>query len=75
MKFRHFIDIDKCKGCGLCVIVCPKKNLKLSEELNKKGYYSALQKNPENCLFCTSCCIMCPDVAITITESAEEETE
>ena len=33
------IDKDTCKGCGLCVTVCPKGILRLSEsEINAKGY-------------------------------------
>ena len=28
---------DKCKGCSLCVGVCPKGIVALSSELNAKG--------------------------------------
>ena len=34
---------DICKGCGLCVEVCPKKILKIDEKrLNSKGYNPAV---------------------------------
>jgi len=72
MAYRHFIDGDRCKGCGLCVIVCPKKVLEISGEVNAMGYFPAYQARPEDCVRCTACCIMCPDVAITITETAED---
>lgn len=71
MKYKHTVDIERCKGCGLCVEVCPKHVLEISGEINTKGYYPVYQARPENCVFCSTCCIMCPDVAITITEIAE----
>lgn len=71
MKYRHIIDIDRCKGCGLCVSVCPKDVLALSDQVNAKGYFPAYQARPEKCIFCTACCLMCPDVAITIVQEAE----
>ena len=32
---------DNCKGCGLCIEACPKKIIKLGEEINKLGYHPA----------------------------------
>ncbi len=72
MVYRHEIEVDRCKGCGLCVAVCPKKVLEISKEGNTKGYFPAYQARPEDCVFCAICCTMCPDVAITIMEIAEE---
>jgi len=63
---RIKIDADRCKGCGLCIEVCPKKILKLSEKVNKKGMKSVLCINEAECISCASCAIMCPDCAITI---------
>jgi len=73
MAYEHQIDIDHCKGCGLCVAVCPKNVLELSESVSPKGYFPAFQARPEDCIYCAICCTMCPDVAITICE-VEEET-
>jgi len=75
MTYDYIIDIERCKGCGLCIEVCPKNVLEFSRELNTKGYYPAYQARPEDCVFCATCCRMCPDVAITITESAQEAAE
>jgi len=72
MSYKHTIDIDTCKGCGLCITVCPKKVLEIADEVSSKGYYPAYQARPEDCIFCAICCTMCPDVAITITEFADE---
>ena len=74
MGYQHTIDSDRCKGCGLCIKVCPKNVLEISKDVNTKGYFPAYQARPEDCIFCTVCCIMCPDVAITISETAEEST-
>jgi 2-oxoglutarate ferredoxin oxidoreductase subunit delta len=75
MNYVYYIDRDRCKGCGLCVAVCPKKVLEISDEVNTKGYFPVYQAHPEDCVFCATCCIMCPDVALTITEAAEEMAE
>jgi len=74
MGYQHTIDSDRCKGCGLCITVCPKKVLEISKDVNTKGYFPAYQARPEDCIHCTLCCIMCPDVAITVTETVEEST-
>lgn len=74
MAYLHRIDREKCKGCGLCVAVCPKNVLELMKELNAKGYFPAYQARPEDCIHCAICCVMCPDVAISIVETAEDST-
>jgi 2-oxoglutarate ferredoxin oxidoreductase subunit delta len=74
MAFSHHIDENRCKGCGLCITVCPKNVLEISEQVSPKGYFPAFQARPEDCIFCALCCVMCPDVAITITEETEEKT-
>jgi 2-oxoglutarate ferredoxin oxidoreductase subunit delta len=71
MTYRHRIDVNYCKGCGLCVTVCPKNVLEISRELNAKGYYPAFQARPDDCIYCGACCLMCPDVAISIEKTGE----
>ena len=72
MAYEHVVDRDRCKGCGLCVAVCPKGVLDIGKELNAKGYFPVHQVRPEDCVFCALCCTMCPDVAITINEIASD---
>jgi 2-oxoglutarate ferredoxin oxidoreductase subunit delta len=71
MAYEHVVDRDRCKGCGLCVAVCPKNVLEIGQEMNTKGYFPVYQARPEDCVFCAICCTMCPDVAIAINEIAE----
>lgn len=56
-----------CKGCGLCVSVCPKKIIKLDvTRVNLKGYYPAIITNMGECVGCAACAKMCPDSVITV---------
>lgn len=60
-------DEAKCKGCGLCVSVCPKAVLELDKgRINAKGYSPAYAANPEDCIACANCAIMCPDSIISV---------
>jgi len=58
---------ELCKGCGLCVGVCPKHILELStSHLNQKGYAPVTLVDPQECIACASCALMCPDCVITV---------
>jgi len=66
---------DKCKGCKLCIEVCPNNVFSASDDFNKLGYHYAVVKNMENCNGCKKCVIICPDVAIEIYLKKEGENE
>ncbi len=58
---------DICKGCELCVSVCPVKIIELKGDvLNKKGYHPAGIREMDKCIACISCALMCPDSVITV---------
>jgi 2-oxoglutarate ferredoxin oxidoreductase subunit delta len=63
------IDIERCKGCGLCVAVCPKKTIGISKRPNKKGFFPIEVVNGD-CIGCAACSIVCPDVAIVVFRDA-----
>jgi len=65
MAGRIVIDTERCKACGLCIEVCPKKDIVVSEESNRSGYFPAKAKN-ENCTACSRCAIVCPEGIIEI---------
>ncbi len=66
------IDSERCKGCVLCVGVCPVKALEVSSEVNERGVQPVILKHPEKCTGCGLCALMCPDCAIEIDEGEGE---
>jgi 2-oxoglutarate ferredoxin oxidoreductase subunit delta len=73
MAGKIIINTERCKGCGLCVIVCPKKGIIISDKSNKSGYFPAEAKNAD-CTGCAVCAIVCPDVAIEVFREGEKVT-
>lgn len=71
-KFIVRFRPDKCKGCELCLTVCPKKIISMSSHVNSKGYCPAEIADISACIGCTSCALICPDGAISIFEDDGE---
>lgn len=73
---RKKIDLtifkERCKGCDICVQVCPEHILEMSKEVNEKGMQFAVLFAPEKCTGCTICAVMCPDLAIEIKYSDKD---
>lgn len=59
---------QRCKGCGLCVLVCPHNNIQMSKDLNETGHPYAVLADPAKCTYCAMCGRMCPDMAIEIDD-------
>ena len=56
-----------CKGCELCITICPTKILKLdTTRVNIRGYFPAIVYNLAECSGCGSCAKICPDSVITV---------
>lgn len=49
-----------CKGCGICISMCPKKVLEAAPD------GKAIVARPKDCIKCETCEIMCPDFAIRV---------
>jgi 2-oxoglutarate ferredoxin oxidoreductase subunit delta len=65
MAGKIIIDIQRCKGCGLCVQVCPKNSIVISKQSNKTGYFPAQASNAD-CTGCAMCAIICPEAIIEV---------
>jgi 2-oxoglutarate ferredoxin oxidoreductase subunit delta len=57
----------------LCVYTCDKQVLGMSTAVNSKGYHYAYMANPESCIGCTNCGIICPDGVISVYRVKVEE--
>ena len=56
-RVRKFAANERCIGCGTCVQLCPRNNIRLVDGRPSFG---------ENCIGCLSCVQLCPRAAIDI---------
>lgn len=61
--FEVIIDKSWCKGCSLCVDICPKQVLGMDDR--QKAEAVEISK----CIGCHQCENICPDLAITVKEA------
>ena len=54
------VQNENCKGCGLCIPVCPTKQLSFSGKFNANGY-NYIQVANDNCIGCGFCYYSCPE--------------
>ncbi|MGI6050781.1 MAG: 4Fe-4S dicluster domain-containing protein [Acetivibrionales bacterium] len=58
---------ERCKGCGLCIEVCPTKIIVENQDrINAKGYFPAEVVEMDKCIGCAFCATICPDCVITV---------
>ena len=65
-KGRPLINVERCKGCGLFIRVCPKIILEMSKETNGQGVNYPVCNDEASCIACSFCATMCPDCVIEI---------
>ncbi|MBM3187953.1 MAG: 4Fe-4S dicluster domain-containing protein [Chloroflexi bacterium] len=73
MKPRILINQDWCKGCYLCVSVCPRDVLDIDRETWLSSRHPVLVRQPERCTACRNCELLCPDLAIEVIEADDNQ--
>ena len=68
---KLWVDERYCKGCLICIHVCPNGALRASKEINLKGYLVPVEGDMDLCCACGECELMCPDFAIAIEKTDE----
>ena len=54
------IDVEECKGCGLCIDACPPRCLELAPTLSVYGVHAA-RYTGSGCTGCGICFYNCPE--------------
>lgn len=62
VKFYPRISLRKCRGCGLCFAICPKKTI-------KKAIMGKFRVKTKDCICCLCCHEVCPYKAISLKKS------
>ena len=66
-KGKLVFRLDRCKGCELCANACPMHILTLDPVIvNHEGYHPVSCTDPDKCIACASCAVMCPDGVISV---------
>ena len=47
IKGAIVVDIERCKGCEVCVGACPTNVIGMHEQVNGKGYHYAYMANAD----------------------------
>ena len=71
--FAVVIIQELCKGCYICVEMCPKEVFSIEDTPGPGGFKPVSVARPENCIGCDLCVIYCPDFAMEVNEIATQK--
>ncbi|NIA12837.1 MAG: 4Fe-4S dicluster domain-containing protein [Nitrospiraceae bacterium] len=63
---RIEVDLERCKGCCLCIEACPDDLIEVSDVPNASGCYPVQLESGAECTACSLCATVCPDAAIEV---------
>ena len=66
MKGKVRIDVALCKGCGYCVLTCPKGVLAMKKGARNGMREAAAVADSAKCTGCALCAQFCPEIAIEV---------
>ena len=76
MAKGEIVILGTCKGCGLCVELCPKDCIQISKDkFAKSGALLPEFSNKEECTACGTCGRLCPDFAIDVYKYENQDAE
>ena len=71
------VDAARCKGCRICVAICPHDALYMGNIRSPRGYVNPIENG--RCTGCKQCVWACPDFALSVQKLddviAKETTE
>ena len=74
IKGAIVVNTDRCKGCQLCIIACPKDVIDMAQkQVNAHGYTYVEPVHADLCVGCAACAAVCPDGCITVYKKRVEE--
>ncbi len=56
----------------MCISQCESEVLATSKNRNAKGYLATEAADPDKCIGCMRCELICPDMAITVEDVDDE---
>lgn len=75
---KHYsltLNKNKCKGCGICMQICPKEAIESTrtrKEEGKEAKQPTVSVNEEKCHYCGICVALCPFGALTLRINGED---
>ena len=67
--YNVWLDPLLCKGCQICIEVCPKGVFEKTDKISKRGQHIVKVARPSECIGCLECEMLCPDIAITVEKA------
>jgi 2-oxoglutarate ferredoxin oxidoreductase subunit delta len=67
---RIVINAVWCKGCYICVSVCPRDVLAIDQGAWTGSFHPVIVAQAERCTVCRNCELLCPDLAIEVLSEA-----